>query len=83
MLAFLTVAAVILPLAIDTFVLGTALGAAGIAGRDRLRTSVILTAFEAGMPIAGFVVGAAIGGAISRWSDYVAAAALAAWRGRG
>ena len=78
MLAFLTVAAVILPLAIDTFVLGTALGAAGIAKRDRLRTSLILAAFEAGMPIAGFLIGAAIGGAISLWSDYVAAAALAA-----
>ena len=78
MLAFLTVAAVILPLAIDTFVLGTALGAAGIAKRDRLRTSLILAAFEAGMPIAGFLIGAAIGGAISFWSDYVAAAALAA-----
>jgi putative Mn2+ efflux pump MntP len=78
LLAFLTVAAVILPLAIDTFVLGTALGAAGIAKRDRLRTSLILAAFEAGMPIAGFLIGAAIGGAISLWSDYVAAAALAA-----
>ena len=78
MLAFLTVAAVILPLAIDTFVLGTALGAAGISKRDRLRTSLILAAFEAGMPIAGFLIGAAIGGAISLWSDYVAAAALAA-----
>jgi putative Mn2+ efflux pump MntP len=61
----------------DTFVLGTALGAAGIARGDRLRTSVILTTFEAGMPIAGFVVGTAIGGALSRWSDYVAAVALA------
>jgi manganese efflux pump family protein len=78
LLAFLTVAAVILPLAIDTFVLGTALGAAGIARGDRLRTSMILTSFEAGMPIAGFLAGAAIGGAISRWSDYIAAAALAA-----
>jgi len=78
LLAFLTVAAVILPLAIDTFVLGTALGAAGIARRDRLRTSLILAAFEAGMPIAGFLIGAAIGGAITLWADYVAAAALAA-----
>jgi putative Mn2+ efflux pump MntP len=78
LLTVLTIAALILPLAIDTFVLGTALGVAGIAKRDRLRTSAILTAFEAGMPIAGFLIGAGVGGAISRWSDYVAAAVLGA-----
>ena len=78
LLTFLTVAALILPLAIDTCVLGTALGAAGIAKRDRLRTGLVLTAFEAGMPVAGFLVGTGVGVAISRWSDYVAAAVLAA-----
>jgi putative Mn2+ efflux pump MntP len=73
----LTIAAIILPLAIDTFVLGTALGAAGVAKRERLRTSLILTAFEAGMPVIGFLAGAGIGMAIGRWADYIAAAVLA------
>jgi putative Mn2+ efflux pump MntP len=73
----LTIAAIILPLAIDTFVLGTALGAAGVAKRERLRTSLILTAFEAGMPVIGFLAGAGIGLAIGRWADYIAAAVLA------
>ena len=77
MLRVLTVAALILPLAIDTFVLGTALGAAGLMKRARLRTSLILTSFEAGMPVVGFLVGAAIGGVIGRWADYFAAAVLA------
>jgi putative Mn2+ efflux pump MntP len=76
-LRILTVAGIILPLAIDTFVLGTALGAAGIAKRDRLRTSLILTAFEAGMPVIGFLGGAAIGAGVGGWANYLAAAVLA------
>lgn len=77
MLRALTVVALILPLAIDTFVLGTALGVAGIARRERLRTSLILSAFEAGMPIVGFLIGAGFGGVIGTWADYFAAAILA------
>jgi putative Mn2+ efflux pump MntP len=77
-LRVLTVAAVILPLAIDTFILGTALGAAGIAGRDRLRTSLILGGFESMMPVAGFLVGAGFGAAVGRWAEYLAALVLAA-----
>src|SRR5882672_3154005 len=67
-----------LPLAIDTFVLGTALGAAGIERGERLRTSLILSTFEAGMPVAGFLAGAAIGAASGIWSTYLAAGVLAA-----
>jgi manganese efflux pump family protein len=77
LLRVLTVAALILPLAIDTFVLGTALGASGIAKRERLRTSLTLTAFEADMPVVGFLIGAGVGGFVGRWADYFAAAVLA------
>jgi putative Mn2+ efflux pump MntP len=73
----LTIAALVLPLAIDTFVLGTALGVAGLPKRERIRTSLILTAFEAGMPVVGFLAGAGVGSAIGAWADYVAAAVLA------
>jgi putative Mn2+ efflux pump MntP len=76
-LRILTIAGIILPLTIDTFVLGTALGAAGISKPERLRTSLILTAFEAGMPVVGFLAGAAIGSAIGGWAAYLAAAVLA------
>jgi putative Mn2+ efflux pump MntP len=76
LLRILTIASLILPLAIDTFVLGTALGAAGIAKRERLRTSLILSAFEAGMPLIGFLGGAAIGPAVGGWANYLAAAVL-------
>jgi len=77
-LRILTIVGLILPLAIDTFVLGTALGAAGIAKQERLRTSLILTAFEAGMPVIGFVAGAGLGIAVGGWANYTAAAVLAA-----
>ena len=77
MLRILTIAGLILPLTIDTFVLGTALGAARIAKRERLRTSLILTAFEAGMPVVGFIAGAGIGAALGGWANYLAAAVLA------
>ena len=76
LLRILTIAGLILPLSIDTFVLGTALGAAGIAKRERMRTSLVLTAFEAGMPLVGFLGGAAIGAAIGGWANYVAAVVL-------
>ena len=77
MLRVLTIIALVLPLAIDTFVLGTALGVAGLARRERLRTSLLLTAFEAGMPVVGFLVGAGLGSFIGQWADYVAAVVLA------
>jgi putative Mn2+ efflux pump MntP len=76
LLRTLTIAGLILPLSIDTFVLGTALGAAGVAKSERLRTSLILTAFEGGMPLVGFLGGAAIGATIGGWANYLAAAVL-------
>lgn len=77
MVRTLTIAVLVIPLAIDTFVLGTALGIAGLPPRERLRTSLVLSAFEAGMPVVGFLVGAGLGGIIGQWSDYLAAIVLA------
>jgi putative Mn2+ efflux pump MntP len=77
LLRVFTIAAIILPLAIDTFVLSTALGVAGVAKQARLQTVLILTAFEAGMPIVGFLIGAGVGGVLGRWTDYLAATVLA------
>jgi putative Mn2+ efflux pump MntP len=74
----LTIAGLIVPLAIDTFVLGTALGAAGMARTERLRTSLILTAFEAGMPVIGLLAGAGLGLAVGGWANYIAAGVLGA-----
>ncbi len=66
-----------LPLALDTFVVSAALGIAGISRRDRLRVSLILSGFEAGMPLVGFFVGASLGSVIGQYADYAAALVLA------
>ena len=53
----LLLAGIILPLGLDTFALAAALGVAGIPANRRGPTSLILAAFEAGMPIVGFLIG--------------------------
>jgi len=67
----------IVPLALDTFALAAALGVAGLPPEDRQRTSLILTAFEATMPIVGAAVGTALGDAIGPYAGWTAIAALA------
>jgi len=78
MLRLLTVAAFVLPLALDTLALSASLGASGIPSRERFRAALILAGFEAVMPFAGFLAGSAIGAVAGTVSDYAAAAVLAA-----
>jgi putative Mn2+ efflux pump MntP len=73
----LTVAAFILPLSIDTFVLGAALGSSRLPAQHRLRTSLVLSCFEGGMPVIGFLIGAGLGGVIGPVADFGGAAVLA------
>lgn len=76
MVHVLTVVAFVLPLCLDTFALSAALGVAGLPARERLRASLILTAFEAIMLFVGFLIGSGIGTAVGVFSDYAAAAVL-------
>lgn len=66
----LITAGLLLPLGLDTFALSAALGVAGLAKTDRLRVSLLLTVFEAGMPILGILVGQAIGKVVGAWAGY-------------
>jgi putative Mn2+ efflux pump MntP len=66
----LTTAGLLLPLALDTFALAAALGVAGLEQRDRLRVALVFTVFEAGMPIAGILVGRVAGNLIGGWAGY-------------
>lgn len=66
----LITAGLLLPLGLDTFALAAALGLAGLAGRDRLRITLVFTAFEAGMPIAGLLIGRVAGSALGEWATY-------------
>jgi putative Mn2+ efflux pump MntP len=69
----LLVIAILIPLSLDTFVLATALGLSGLPRRERLRTSLVLAAFEAGMPLVGVAIGSGLGDAIGRFAGYTAA----------
>jgi manganese efflux pump family protein len=66
----LVTAGLLLPLALDTFALAAALGMAGLERRDRLRVTLVFTVFEAGMPIAGLLVGRVAGSLIGQWAGY-------------
>src|ERR1700716_1298585 len=43
---------------------------AGLERRDRLRVALVFTAFEAGMPIAGMLIGRAVGSFLGAWAGY-------------
>jgi putative Mn2+ efflux pump MntP len=66
----LITAGLLLPLALDTFALAAALAMAGLEKRDRLRVTLVFTAFEAGMPIVGVLVGRGVGALIGQWAGY-------------
>jgi putative Mn2+ efflux pump MntP len=68
--------ALLLPLSLDTFVIAAALGMAGLPPLRRLRVSLVLVGFEAGMPLIGVGVGQALGHAVGSMADYLASAAL-------
>jgi putative Mn2+ efflux pump MntP len=72
----LVLAGLILPLALDTFALSAALGIAGIPPERRMRTSLILSGFEAGMPIVGYFIGGLLGHVIGYFAGWTAIAFL-------
>lgn len=72
-------AALVLPLGLDTFAVAAALGAAGVTATRRTRIALLFTAFEAGMPLIGLAVGAPLGRAIGAAADYVAIGVLIAF----
>jgi len=63
-------AGLLLPLALDTFALAAALGVAGLKGRDRVRVTIVFTAFESVMPIVGILLGRAAGQLLGAWAGY-------------
>jgi len=69
---------VLLPLSIDTLILGAALGLAGLPKKERNRTSLILASFEALAPIVGVFIGQGVGHLIGRFAGYTAAIVIGA-----
>jgi putative Mn2+ efflux pump MntP len=74
----LKLAALIVPLGLDTLGVALALGVAGLPRQKRLRVSLLFAGFEAGMPLIGVALGAPLGHAVGAAADYAAAALLAA-----
>ena len=70
--------ALLVPLGLDTLAVAAALGVRGLSPTQRLRVSLVLAGFEAGMPLVGVAVGRALGSAVGSIGDYVAGAALVA-----
>ena len=66
----------VVPLGLDTFAVAAALGIAGLDRRQRLRVSLLFTAFEGGMPLVGLVAGTLIGGLVGNVADLIAIAFL-------
>jgi putative Mn2+ efflux pump MntP len=62
----------IVPLGLDTFAVAAALGIAGLRPQDRLRVSLLFTAFEVGMPLVGFFGGRLVGNVAGSAADYLA-----------
>ena len=75
---WLTLIGLVVPLGLDTFAIAAALGMGGLTSRDRLRVTVLFTAFEMGMPVVGIVLGAIAGNVVGSAADYVAIAILIA-----
>jgi putative Mn2+ efflux pump MntP len=75
---WLKLVGLVLPLGLDTFAVAAAFGIAGLKGKDRLRLSLLFTAFEVGMPLIGFFGGRLVGRVAGNAADFLAIAILVA-----
>jgi putative Mn2+ efflux pump MntP len=70
------IAALVVPLGLDTFAVAAALGATGVEASERRRVTLLFTAFETCMPLVGVALGAPLGRAVGAAADYLAVAVL-------
>jgi manganese efflux pump family protein len=66
----------ILPLALDTFAVSSAIGLRRPPARVRANVTILFTAFEALMPLVGAGAGVVVGDFARGWSKWIAAAVL-------
>jgi putative Mn2+ efflux pump MntP len=68
--------ALLVPLTLDTFIVSTALGLAGLPKKHRLRTSLTFAAFEAAMPAVGVLLGQGLADFTGHYASYIAGAVI-------
>ena len=68
------IVALVVPLGLDTFVVGATLG--GLTAQRRMRTSPLSKTFDGGMPLIGLGIGRPLGTTIGSAADYLAIAVL-------
>ena len=66
----------VLPLALDTFAISSAIGLQRPPARVRARVTILFTAFEGLMPLVGVAGGVLVGDLVHDWSRWIAAAIL-------
>ena len=71
--------AFVIPLGLDTFAVSAALGLRGLSSRQRLRVSLVFTAFEGLVPAIGLLIGNLLGGPIGSAANYLAGFLLIAY----
>lgn len=69
----LKLAALVLPLGLDTLGVALALGIAGLPAGRRTQIALLFAGFEAGMPLVGVAIGVPLGRAIGPVADTIAA----------
>jgi len=74
----LKIAALVVPLGLDTLAVAIVLGIAGFPTHQRLRLSLFFAGFETAMPLIGVALGAPLGEAIGGVANYCAAAVIGA-----
>jgi manganese efflux pump family protein len=74
----LRTAALIVPLALDTFAVSAALGLAGLPARERRRAAILFPTFETLMPLRGLAACAALGRVVGSAADWLAIAVVLA-----
>lgn len=68
--------ALVLPLGLDTFAVAAALGLIGLTPARRLRVSLLMSGFEAAMPLVGLALGSPLGHAAGSGADFIAIGVL-------
>lgn len=73
---FLKLILLVIPLALDTFAVSAALGMTPVPARRKLTISLFFTAFEAGMPLIGLILGEPLRNFAGSKAEYIAYALL-------